>query len=701
MGLQDLSSKIKISYRTGRDNLVQDFYNPCLKECSLYRRAVGYFTSAGLSTAAAGVASLVIRKGKMRLVASPHLEEQDIDALNRAKTDPVDVLKRIIYRSFDDVRDCIERERLNALAWLIADGSLEVRLAIRTHPGGSAACGLYHEKIGIFSDNKTAHVAFSGSANETAGGLITNFESIKVFWSWDDPQNRVAEEIKNFDALWSNQTEGLSVIPFTEASEDLLQKYKATRPSKPEGESEPSEKKHSHAGAELRDYQKEALEKWKAAGGKGILSMATGTGKTKTALHIVQKMKETIHPFVVIVVCPYKNLANQWLKEMRELGLGPIACFESQQQWLQPLSESLSALRVGAKKFLSIVVTNRTFLSDEFQVRIDPSAFKYLLIADEVHNLGSIGLASKLNPQIQFRLGLSATPERHRDPDGTAAIYRYFRDIVFTFSIKEAIERGYLCRYMYFPTFVDLSDEESLEYWRLSDQIARAWPSNDEDEPDNRLKMLLIKRGRLLANAENKLPELKKLILAQPNPVKQALVYCGDGQVDSPDDEETNRYVDAACLLLGRDCSLRVRRFTCDESMEEREAILNQLRNGSLDAAVAIRCLDEGIDIPDVRMAFLLASSTNPRQFIQRRGRILRKAEGKSLAYIYDFIVVPPDFSGGYDDGAFNLERKLFQRELGRIVEFCQTAENGPVAIGQLTHLLKKYNLLSLTTESK
>ena len=698
MGLQELSSNIKISYRTGRDNIVQDFYTPCLQACSLYRRAVGYFTSSGLSMAAVGIASLVIQKGKMRLIASPYLEEEDVAALNRARDNPCEVLKRIVYRSFDDVRDCLERERLNALAWLIADGSLEVRLAIRTDQKGDVGFGLYHEKIGIFSDSQNDHIAFAGSANETAGGLVNNFESIKVFWSWDDPQRRVIEEIQNFEALWNNQTDGLKVIHFTEASNEILQKYKVTRPAKAEGGQEPSEGDKTRT-INLRDYQKLALEKWKAAGGKGILSMATGTGKTKTALHLVLKMRAAIRPFVVIVVCPYKNLANQWIKEMRELGLQPLGCFESQQLWLQPLNDALAALRIGSKDFLSIVVTNRTFLSEEFQTRIIPENFKYLLIADEVHNLGSVGLQAKLNPKIQHRLGLSATPERHRDPDGTEAIYQYFGEIVFTFSIKEAIEQSILCRYMYFPILVDLSSEESLEYWKLSDQIAKTWPKSDSEEPDNRLKMLLIKRARLLANAENKLPELKKLILSLPDPVKYALVYCGDGQVDAPDNDEALRYVDAACSILGKDCSLRVRRFTCDESMEDREAILNQLRAGSLDAAVAIRCLDEGIDIPDVRLAFLLASSTNPRQFIQRRGRILRKAPGKNLASIYDFIVIPPDFSGEYDAAAFNLERKLFQRELARIVEFCQTAENGASALGQISDLLKKYNLLSLTTQ--
>jgi superfamily II DNA or RNA helicase len=254
---------------------------------------------------------------------------------------------------------------------------------------------------------------------------------------------------------------------------------------------------------------------------------------------------------------------------------------------------------------------------------------------------------------------------------------------------------------MYYPILVDLSDDEAEEYWDLSRQISKLWFRDSDQEPDNRLKMLLIKRSRLLANAVNKVSALKDAVMTLDSPLKQALVYCGDGQVELPTDDTQLRNVDAACLVLGQDCGLKVRRFTCDEPMDDREDILQQLKEGRLDAVVAIRCLDEGIDIPDVRTAFLLASSTNPRQFIQRRGRILRNSPGKRIAYIYDFVVNPPDYSGGSDDAAFNLERKLFQRELGRIVEFCQTAENGPIAVQQLSHLLKKYNLLSLTGKSQ
>jgi superfamily II DNA or RNA helicase len=276
------------------------------------------------------------------------------------------------------------------------------------------------------------------------------------------------------------------------------------------------------------------------------------------------------------------------------------------------------------------VVTNRTFLSTEFQSLLRPDRVKHFLIADEAHNLGAKQLQRRLDSRIQYRLALSATPKRHADEDGTAALFDYFGGIVFEFPLGKAIEEGMLCRYLYYPILVDLTAEEGERYWDLSQQIARQAASNEGEEMSDALKMLLIQRARLLASAANKLPALSKVLESLEQPPEQAIVYCGDGRVesDASDDAENERQIEAVLRLLGNKHRLRVRKFTCDESVDEREDMLERLRVRKLDAIVAIRCLDEGIDVPDVRMAFILASSTNPRQFIQRRGRLLRRAPG-------------------------------------------------------------------------
>lgn len=707
MSLRDLHSQLQISYRTGQRDIVREFYLPCLEQTTLYRRAVGYFTSGGLAYAARGIASLVSRHGRMRLVASPCLEEGDLEALRQAADRPEEVLRNVIARSLTEIEDHLIRDRLNALAWLIADGALEVRLALRLDEKGRIARGLYHEKIGVFTDAAENHVAFAGSSNETPGGLVENFESIKVFLSWDDPHGRVSEEIANFEALWRNKTSGLQVLDFTDVSRELLERYKRTQP--PRVEEAPDDEYQAvpkpitpgtvPSWLEIRDYQRVGLQKWQEAGGKGVLAMATGTGKTFTALYLACRLYDKAQRLVVIVVCPYINLARQWVEEMKKFGLDPVCCFRSRAEWEGRLQDEITALFSATKRILPIVVVNRTFSSATFQQMLRPDRFPHLLIADEVHNLGANELRKNLDSRIQYRLGLSATPERHGDEEGTQALFDYFGKVVFEFPLKEAIARGYLCRYFYHPVLVRLNEKEADEYWTLTLEIARAIPRDEEGEMSERLKQLLIRRARLLAAAAEKLPALKKIIADLDEPVRKALVYCGDGRVEKLEENDFERQVLAACKLLGNECGLRVRKFTCDEPDEEREVILNHLRSGSLDALVAIRCLDEGIDVPDVRMGFILASSTNPRQFIQRRGRLLRKAEGKDFAHIWDFIVEPPDFSGCGDDHAFNIERRLFQRELRRILEFCETAENGPAALHELYDLRKRYNLLAEALE--
>lgn len=414
-----LAGKLRVSYRTGRDDLVRDFYVPCLERAMLYRRAVGYFTSASLATAARGVASLVARHGKMQLVASPHLQEADIEALELARDNPISVLRRIVERSLGEIEDLLERERLNALSWLIADGALEIRLALRLDERGRLARGIYHEKIGIFTDAEGSHIAFAGSANETAGGLVDNFESIKVFWSWDDAQSRVPEELGNFDALWSNRTPGLRVIDFTEISRELLKRYRLNHAPELHDEGTeywipPRDVKPGTVPSdlELRDYQKDAIREWLKRNGRGILAMATGSGKTLTALYLACKVAERNRPLVILVVCPYLNLAKQWGREMARFGIAAVPCFESRAKWESRLQEAYQRLAAGLTEIIGVVVTNDTFLSPAFQATLQPKLGHHLLIADEVHNLGASKLKNALPGFIQLRLGLSATPER-------------------------------------------------------------------------------------------------------------------------------------------------------------------------------------------------------------------------------------------------------------------------------------------------
>jgi DNA phosphorothioation system restriction enzyme len=643
----------------------------------------------------------------MQLVVSPHLEPEDVQALQSAAENPSDALRAIAARSLADIEDALIRDRLNALAWLAAAGLLEIKLALRLGPLGEASRGIFHEKAGVFTDSAGNHVSFSGSSNETAGGLLENFESIKVFCSWKDSEGRVQEEVGNFQALWEDATPGLRVIEFSKIGRELLERYRdpdrpplgLSLPVPTVQESPTTEFKPPH-GLELRPYQVDAIRAWSKAGGKGIFAMATGSGKTLTALMLAYKVAEKNRPLALIIVCPFINLCRQWIREIATFGLMPVACFEGRERWQDELEEGYQRLAVGLSQVHAMVVTNATFVSEAFQNRIRPriasGSVHHLLIADEVHNLGAEQGQQALPEGIIMRLGLSATPERHYDPVGTKAVLDYFGGIVSQYPLSQAIADGRLCPYRYYPIPVELTNEETDKYEEITLKLARLMHGGDgNEEVQQGVMRLLIKRARLLAGAVNKLDALDRLVGSLPEPPRKAIFYCGDGRTTDTITDDEVRQIQAVSRLLGERHGLRVRNFTFREKSQEREEILRDLAGGFLDGVVAIRCLDEGIDLPDLRMGFLLASSTNPRQFVQRRGRLLRNAPGKNRAVIYDFIISPPDLGGRLDDDGFNMERSFFQRELARIVEFCRMAENGPEALHSLQELRLKYNLLS------
>ena len=388
---------LRISYRTGRDNLVEDFFVPCLKASTLYRRAAGYFSSAGLALAARGVAHLAGTGGTMQLVVSPYLQPEDVEALQRAVECPAEVLRAIVARNLDDIEDALIQDRLNALAWLAASRRLEIKLALRLNESGNFARGLFHEKAGIFSDATGNHVAFSGSSNETAGGLLENFESVKVFCSWKDAEGRVQEEIDNFESLWNDATPGLKILEFSEAGRALLERFRD--PEDPLSGIESNRVEEGAAvhfvpprGFELRPYQVEAIRAWSRAGGRGIFAMATGAGKTLTALTLASKVAERNAPMALIIVCPFINLCRQWIREVAAFGVRAVAAFEGRHRWQAQFEEGYQSLAVGMSRMHVVVTTNATFQSDAFQRRLRPRVVSgvvyHLLIADEAHNLG-------------------------------------------------------------------------------------------------------------------------------------------------------------------------------------------------------------------------------------------------------------------------------------------------------------------------
>jgi len=688
--------------------IVDAFYIPCLANSVTYKRAVGYFTSASLAVAAKGVTAFVDNGGTMQLIASPVLLPEDARAISKGYAERLKRVETAVLRELNsNEHDPIVAQRLGFLAWLVSEGLLDVKLATR-----EKGQGIYHEKMGVFEDSSGNVVAFSGSPNETRGGLYDNYESIDVFRSWETgDRGRVRRKVSHFDDLWNNQIPGVETLEFPDACRRRLLQYKPA--SRPYGDPEsdrtyviqiessgvrlretPPQTITVPSSIALRDYQKDAIRAWFQANGQGVLEMATGTGKTITALSAASKVYENLGRLALIVSCPFTHLATQWIGEMRSFGLRPIAAFSSRSRWEESLNADIRSFGMGDVSVISAVTTNATFSSEVMRktlARIDGPA---LLVGDEVHYMGAKRTRACLPRNIRFRLGLSATPHRWLDDEGNELLFDYFGSPVFEFGLREAIQGGYLTPYYYHPVLVDLSDQEAEEYHILSKKISQVILAADDEDVFNAspgLQHLLFKRARLIGSASGKVATLRDVIMEQ-GPSTHSIFYCGDGRV------EGERQIEVVMRTLGHELGLHVHPFTARESNEERQRLLQQFEAGELEGLVAIRCLDEGVDVPATRTAYILASSSNPRQFVQRRGRILRKHPSKEHSSIYDFIVVPRNVSDvrKLEADVFNIERRLMERELRRFVEFARLAVNGPQASRQLLPIKKAYNLLHL-----
>ncbi|MBI3825592.1 MAG: DEAD/DEAH box helicase family protein [Candidatus Rokubacteria bacterium] len=683
--LRELS--LRTWYRSDAGSIVDDFYVPCLSVSAEYRRAVGYFTSGGLSVAARGLAAFIRGDGRMYLVASPVLAPEDAEAIRRGYAARDDIITKALLRQFEFISSSVEEDRLGCLAWLISEKRLEIKLAMSAPPHD--VMGIYHEKVGIFSDREANAVAFIGSPNETVGGLVSNFESIEVFWSWDDPQDRIPPKIEAFDRLWKNDTRRLIVVDFPEAARQALLRFKpSARPTRdPEATGAPPaltvpfprQRLYIPDDLALRDFQRDAVKAFLEHGARGFFEMATGTGKTVSALAALVDYAKERPSFVVVILCPFSHLVTQWAAEARRFGFDPILCHGEAPRWDSTLANQIGEANAGARSFVCAIATHATGALERFRTIVGHARVGRVLVADEVHHLGAPKLREALENFYDARLGLSATPTRWFDEEGTSFLTKYFGPTLITVTLKDAIAGGFLVPYSYHPHVVELEDDEYAEYQRLTQRIAQLFSKGGSVDDDELLATLLRNRANLLNCARQKLPELRATV-ERHSPVTLSLFY------SSPD--QINDVVD----LLGNDLGLVVSKFTVEESIPEREALLTAFERGIYQGLVAIRCLDEGVDVPPTRVAYILASSGNPREFIQRRGRILRRAPGKEAAEIHDFLAVPP--TGAMSDDILPSEQTILRRELRRFREFADTATNRFTATEAIWHLAERLHVL-------
>ena len=720
VGLQDVNLRDDRTYNTLEDDPARTFFLPCLSEAITYDRAVGYFRSSVFSLIGAGLDEIVTKNGKIRIIASPHLDDDDITRINNG----YEIRKAIEESMIDVLADLSkdEEKQLGYLGRLIANGYLDFKIAV-TRIGEKV--GLYHDKYGIITDETGDRLVFSGSNNETYHALRVNSETFTVSCPWDGvaAQKTIERFSRDFDRLWNGDLPRVDVFNLPEITYRRLQELSEQIPHDyvPEfelpqreipvvlddvEEDEPEGTRPMvtgipaiPSGIEIRDYQENAINAWLQNKGRGVFKMATGTGKTITALALVsrffKKFQDAGQPMLLIVVCPLKHLVDQWAENAQLFGISPVKCYDENPQWRSRVLSVIQKINFGGPKFESIVVTTDTFRGDNFQQLLSQCSREVLLIADEVHNFGSELLHSRLPERVNFRLGLSATPERFNE-DETKKIYDYFGNIIFELDLKAAIEMGALCQYRYrvVPTYLD--SDEMEKYVELAREIGRIYAVRGNggsiDDDDGRLGALLGERARILGHCAGKVPALKRELSKKQDLMFQ-LVYCAEGR---PPLREEDAQIDVVQEFIGRELNQRVRQYVHGTSKHERKQLLDRFSSGTdLKYLLSMRCLDEGVDIPDARVAYIMASSRNPRQSVQRRGRVLRRPSGDDhkVADIIDFLALPnPDLLDA-DDSECEIELKLVAQELERAKDFAELALNCDEAIASIEGIMRDFGL--------
>jgi superfamily II DNA or RNA helicase len=685
MSLGDLH--LKTGYRKGLDDIASEFYMPCMSEAIAYDRAVGFFNSAVYIISWPTLRAFVERGAKMRLICSPVLAPRDIEAMTEGYSERLEAANAVRLR--EQVQTMLAMPYLTkpakVVASLIALGVIEIRIVFLERVPGHER--IFHEKLGLFRDEQGNTVVFKGSMNETWAGLAAdgNLESIDVFVSWEHAREaqRVEEEKAHFEDLWRNEFSGAIVRPFPEVAREELISAADTKNwpdlvdeicREMEGASRFNDSR-SQSGRRLRPHQSYALAEWEKRGRRGIFEHATGSGKTFTALCAIREALKRQE--VVLILVPSELLLGQWREEIATT-LGDqqpqvLLCGAGNVRWrdeglLTPWS------RTGSKPHI-ILSTMQTAASEEFRSRIRPGQHVFV-VADEVHRLGSTEHLKILNLDSGPRLGLSATPRRAGDPVGTQAIFDYFQGIVPPpFTLRDAIEANSLTPYLYYVHPVELTEEEQNSWLEVTKKIKQDAARNagrTEDQGNEYRKRLLIERARILKGAEGKVPLSLKVIRERYERDQRWIVYCDN--------------LDQLQQVLGeiRSGGIEASEYHSAMTGDRNQTLRLFDHHGGI--LVSIRCLDEGVDIPSVSHALILASSKNPREFIQRRGRVLRKAEAKSVAFVHDAIVVPLMASDG------NSSVDLLAGEMTRAIEFGRNALN-PSSVTELERLALRFGI--------
>lgn len=727
----------KYRYSTGRKDLPFDFFEMALSNSISFDMGLGYFSSASFNVLSVGIAHFICNGGNMRLYINQYLTEEDYKLLqNNEKVDFEDY----ILQSFYALRKALSQRDehfFKCLSYLVQTNRIEIKIVVPKDGG------LAHEKFGIFTDKNNDKVAFTGSLNLTAAALVKNIETIECTCSWksEDSGERIKLSEQDFLEIWEGKNDNVLVFPAKKFCQEIVKIYPNVDSDELLTQEKEIIKKISNKTTIVsevlsnyqimkephfpdkypdgaRPYQIQAYEAWLKNGKQGIFAMATGTGKTITSLNCALQEYKNDGVYQLLILVPTIALVEQWIDEIALFDFkNVITVFSENPRWRQQIVKLEDKVSRGKKVSFVIVSTYQSFTNKDFQQILPQLPDSLVVIADEAHNIGSESVRAIFRSlHIKKRIALSATPSRIYDEEGTIELEGFFNDkppYVYNFPMSQAIEEGRLMEYCYYPKMAFLNDDEMQGYASITEQLMRLFDSSTGQFSDSqKAKKLLMLRKRILHKADDKMRVFKEIINEIGcDKLKYCFVYVPEGNKVLDSDEAllySNTDIDSNQELydesiLKKMLDLTKETFpntTCNtytgkNNKAERKALLQGFENGQINVLFAMKCLDEGVDVPRAEYGIFASSTGNPRQFIQRRGRLLRKHKEKTFAHIYDMVVVPNFQSPYYSKDFWQMERSLVKGELTRVAYFANLATNNYTgALQSLDEVARFYDLV-------
>lgn len=670
MSLRDIP--IQLSYKSkGKDNLLDAFLIPALQQSVDYKRSVGFFSSSVFEILDVGLSVFIKNGGNIKIICSPELSAEDLEAIRLGYKMKKAVEEQAFFKDLEECLEKISNENLKLLVDLIRTDHLNIMVV-----NVDDKMGIYHDKIGIVKDNDGNKVLFVGSPNESKNAYIGNYEKIRVSVSWNESDMlRIQDDEDEFDSIWNGTHEFITRTDYTE----IVGKKIKNVINKREPENEKVE-----SGVILRSYQKNAIEAWLANDKHGFFVMATGTGKTWTAIYAALEVIKNEN--ILLVICaPYKHLVRQWYEDVHNVlpKCRTIMVSSENHNWENELLDAVYNSKYNGGGTVIAISTILSFNLERFERVSQKTNMKRMLIVDEAHRFKNT--SDQIKRMYAYMLGLSATPSSRKNDEVGEQLMEYFGGQVYNLPIEYAIEHNYLVRYNYYPIYVEATADEERKFDHYTSLMASCYRNNVCIDIENLTK---YKRSRLrvISMAQEKIDKIQ-WILSQVKEDNHFIVYCGDGRLFEANSEEGKRHIQYVQEVL-RDHGFRVNQFTAEENMKDRMQLVDSFNRGMIDSLVAIRCLDEGINIPSIKGALLLSSNDDYREFVQRRGRILRTytdeftGEQKQESNIYDVIVLPNDNMSNF---------ALI--ELRRFYEYARLAQNAEKCMRELEDLAVRYEL--------